>query len=105
MRSNTRKAGKTNHKLKAQRTVKLSKVAFSLFTPESQEVLVAGDFSHWEPVPLKKHKDGFWKTTLHLASGIYEYRFIVDGEWRDDPACEVRVSNAFGTENCLCVVE
>jgi 1,4-alpha-glucan branching enzyme len=107
MRNNTPKVGKPNHKLKAQRAVKQRKVTFSLFAPEAQEVLVAGDFSHWmeEPVSLKKHKGGIWQATLHLTPGVYEYKLVVDGEWRDDPSCEVRVSNAFGTENGLRVVE
>lgn len=107
MKNNVPNVRKANHKLKAQRTVKPPQVTFSLFALEAQEVLVAGDFSHWmeEPTSLKKHKDGIWKATLHLTPGVYEYKFIVDGEWRDDPACEVRVSNAFGTENCLRVVE
>jgi len=33
--------------------------------------------------------------------GRYEYRFVVDGQWRDDPACTERVPNGFGSENCV----
>ncbi|MGK0200039.1 MAG: hypothetical protein ACI91J_003329 [Yoonia sp.] len=31
----------------------------------------------------------------------YEYRFMVDGEWVDDPACQQTRANGFGTENCV----
>ncbi|MXW77650.1 MAG: hypothetical protein F4Z57_01385, partial [Gemmatimonadetes bacterium] len=36
-----------------------------------------------------------------LPLGKHEYRFVVDGEWRDDPQCEERRPNSFGTTNCI----
>ncbi|MBU6400226.1 MAG: isoamylase early set domain-containing protein [Verrucomicrobia bacterium] len=83
------------------------KIAFSLNAPNAQSVALAGSFDGWEqrPTPLKKQKNGLWRTTLSLAPGTYEYRFLVDGQWCDDPECSNRVPNTFGTENCLRVVE
>ncbi len=71
--------------------------------PEAQCVQLAGDFTGWElsPLDLKKLKNGLWKTTVALEAGSYQYRFLVDGQWRDDPDCAVRVPNQFGTENCV----
>jgi hypothetical protein len=37
--------------------------------------------------------------TASLKPGTYHYRFVVDGEWRDDPECKVRLQNPFGTQN------
>ncbi len=82
------------------------KVVVSLKAPEASTVQVAGDFTGWEqaPVALKMQKGGVWKVTLTLEPGRYEYRFLVDGAWHDDPGCEVTVANAFGSTNCVLVV-
>jgi 5'-AMP-activated protein kinase regulatory beta subunit len=82
------------------------KVTFSYVAPEAHDVLVAGDFTDWEesPVSLKKGKNGAWTTTVSLPPGTYEYRLLVDGEWRDDPGCLQRNPNQFGSENCVCIV-
>ena len=82
------------------------KVAFTLFAPDARNVLLAGNFTDWEraPLSLKKQKNGLWKTTLTLTPGAYEYRLLVDGQWRDDPDCPTRVPNGCGSENCVRVV-
>jgi 1,4-alpha-glucan branching enzyme len=71
--------------------------------PNAQSVSVAGDFCNWRTdyYPLKKNKDGVWTTTFTLIPGRYEYRFVVDGEWRNDPNCAERTANEFGTENSV----
>jgi 1,4-alpha-glucan branching enzyme len=82
------------------------KVTFSYTAPSAQRVLLAGDFTGWNqaPVSLRKDKGGIWKKTVSLPPGRYEYRLLVDGEWRDDPQCSNRQPNQFGSENCVCVV-
>jgi len=32
-----------------------------------------------------KLKNGEWKATAALGEGQHEYRYLVDGQWRDDP--------------------
>jgi len=39
-----------------------------------------------------------------LAPGEHYYHFLVDGEWRDDPECSVRMPNPFGSQNSVAVV-
>jgi 1,4-alpha-glucan branching enzyme len=79
------------------------RVVFTLEAPEAQRVLVTGTFCDWQTdsCVLKKDRKGTWKATLSLPPGRHEYRFLVDGEWRDDPNCAERVTNPFGTENCI----
>ena len=50
---------------------------------------------------MQRASGGTWKGSVLLAPGRYEYRFIVDGQWRDDPNCVQRVPNAFGGSNCV----
>ncbi len=45
--------------------------------------------------------DGYWFTVIPLTPGSYSYRFIVNGEWRDDPRAILRAPNPFGTENAV----
>ncbi len=82
------------------------KVNFFFTDPAAQNVVLVGDFSGWEqgPIPMKKQKDGVWKTSVSLAIGTYEYRFLVDGRWCDDPQCLTRLPNPFGAENCVRIV-
>lgn len=78
-----------------------------LDAPAAQSVAVTGDFTAWDPAgrPLKRGPDGVWQATLLLAPGRYEYRYLVDGQWADDPACAERVPNGFGSENCVLRVD
>lgn len=82
------------------------KVVLVLSAPQASHVQVAGDFTHWQqsPIDMKKLRNGDWKTTLSLEPGRYEYRLIVDGEWQDDPLCQLRAPNDFGSENCVIIV-
>lgn len=79
------------------------RVRFSLEAPEAGEVVLAGTFNGWDPSPLKRDEQGVWGTSLLLTPGTYEYRFLVDGEWRNDPEAEA-APNPYGTQNCVRVV-
>ena len=80
-------------------------VSFKLEAPEAEEVFLAGTFNDWDPAakPMKKGARGIWRTRISLEPGVHQYRFFVDGEWMDDPACEERCENDYGS--CNCVVE
>jgi hypothetical protein len=39
-----------------------------------------------------------------LPPGTYHYRFLVDGEWRDDPVCPLHVPNIFGSQDAVRIV-
>ena len=79
------------------------KTPFTLEAPEVTEVYLAGSFNDWDPQaePLEKDEGGLWTTSLALDPGEYEYLFVVDGEWWEDPACEESVPNPHGTYNSV----
>ncbi len=83
------------------------RVAFSLSAPDARNVKLAGDFTGWADAPceMTRQQNGSWKAIVAVPLGQHEYRFIVDGQWADDPNCEVRKLNPFGGENCTRVVE
>jgi 5'-AMP-activated protein kinase regulatory beta subunit len=82
------------------------RVTFSLTAPGADTVSLVGCFTEWDksPASMKRQKNGVWKTTISLKPGTYEYRFIVDGLWQDDPACKTLRPNSFGSHNCVCEV-
>jgi 1,4-alpha-glucan branching enzyme len=77
--------------------------AFSFRAPEAISVQLVGDFTHWQeqPISLKKQAGGLWQASVELPPGVHHYRFLVDGEWRDDPECSSREPNAFGSHNMM----
>lgn len=93
---------RTTKKTTSPRSPGKKRVRLSYEAPNASSVAVTGTFCGWDDgVPLKKDGSGRWKTTLTLPSGEYQYRFLVDGEWRDDPNCTEKAPNRFGTVNCI----
>ncbi len=69
---------------------------------DAASVRVTGSFCDWaDGYVLKKDKKGVWKASVSLSPGRHEYRFVVDGEWRDDPRARQRVPNTYGGENAV----
>jgi 5'-AMP-activated protein kinase regulatory beta subunit len=82
------------------------RVTFTLDDPAACEVMLAGSFNAWDPSvrPLKKDTNGLWKTIMMLPKGTYEYRFIVDGQWREDPKANEQRLNEFGSHNSVITI-
>lgn len=76
---------------------------FRISAPTALSVQLVGDFTGWRqaPLALSKGADGVWGIRVGLSPGVHRYRFLVDGEWRDDPECTVRVTNPYGTEDAV----
>jgi 1,4-alpha-glucan branching enzyme len=77
------------------------RVDFALDAPDAKRVSVVGTFNGWDPAarPLKCDKRGVWRTWTSLPPGEYEYLFVVDDQWRQDPACADCVPNPYGAHN------
>ncbi len=81
-------------------------IEFAVTAPEAAAVAVAGTFNDWDPgnTPMTKGKDGTWKVKVSLPPGRYEYRFVVDGQWRSDAHAKESVPNPYGSDNSVIVV-
>jgi len=79
------------------------RITFKYHAPYAETVFVAGSFNGWnsEANPMKRNKEGTWSAVMDLFPGTYEYRFIVDDRWNDDPTCEIRNLNRYGGYNCV----
>jgi len=82
------------------------RITFLLDYPGAREVILMGDFNQWNPTvhPMKKDENGVWKKNTMLYPGRYEYRFLVDGQWENDPDNERTCPNSFGTDNNVVIV-
>jgi 1,4-alpha-glucan branching enzyme len=82
----------------------MKRIIFSLTAPRAKEVMLVGDFTNWQAKPLQmdrmKPRSRTFAVTLSLPPGSYQYKFIVDGEWVEDPKAE-SVANNFGTRNSV----
>ncbi len=87
----------------ARKNDTIKEQTFSITAPTAMSVQLVGDFTHWQekPIAMKKERGGVWKVAVQLAPGTHHYRFLVDGQWRDDPECTVRVPNPFGSQNAV----
>jgi 1,4-alpha-glucan branching enzyme len=79
------------------------RVWFEFISAEASAVSVAGSFNNWQPsvTSMAASNDGRWTKELHLLPGRYEYRFVVDGVWTDDPTANEFVPNPYGSRNAI----
>jgi len=78
--------------------------------PTASDVRIAGDFNGWVPdkgVRSLIESEGqvrVWTKILQLPPGTYQYRYVVDGEWREDPENPEIISGTVGGRNSILVV-
>jgi hypothetical protein len=64
--------------------------------PAAATVELAGDFTDWQPVALRRTVEGAWECVLPIPSGAHRINVRVDGgEWTA-PAGTTRVADEFG---------
>jgi len=75
-------------------------VVIRLYT-DAKRVFIAGTFNNWNEKDTEAYfvEDGIWEAVLELNPGIYEYKFIVDGNWVIDPNAFAYVDDGFGGKN------
>lgn len=85
-----------------------SGVLFAIDAPGAHDVKLAGDFNGWIPdrdVLSLKDDSGLWKKFVFLGPGSYQYKFVVDDEWREDPRNHVVAQDTLGGQSSVVVVE
>ncbi|PLV60443.1 glycogen-binding domain-containing protein [Thermotoga sp. KOL6] len=77
-------------------------VVLRYYNPDAEYVTIAGSFNNWnsEEIEMYQIGDGWWEGVLELGPGIYEYKFVVNGEeWVTDPNAFAFVDDGFGGKN------
>jgi hypothetical protein len=86
-----------------RRHVTPRKVHLEFVSTSARNVVVVGSFNAWnaESGGMTRTGHGKWIKDFRLAPGTYEYHFLVDGHWVQDPNADHSVTNADGEQNSL----
>jgi len=83
-------------------------VLFSFKAPAgTMAVYLAGEFNGWRPdldLMGDDDGDGTWTITYPLDPGTYQYKFVADGRWFQDPNNPKAAPDGFGGNNSVLVV-
>ena len=90
-------------KKQMQKKTNRRRTTFSFNAPEAGRVSLVGEFNNWDPKkhPMKCDDNGLWTKTIILAPGIYEYKFLVDGDWMTDTKNHHSRRNDYGSFNSV----
>lgn len=82
---------------------KRRRINFRIQANPGSQVFLTGSFNDWSPAKkqLKETAEGWYTGCLLLKPGSYEYKFIVDGEWRVDAGREEWTPNNYGSLNSV----
>jgi 1,4-alpha-glucan branching enzyme len=85
----------------------LVRVTFEADFPDAAQVYVAGSFNEWngDDLALERGEDGVFRISVDLLPGTYEYKFVVDGTWVEDPGNPNTVPDPYGGVNSVLTVE
>jgi 1,4-alpha-glucan branching enzyme len=50
---------------------------------------------------MKRANDGSWQARVPLNKGTHRYRFVVDGQWQQDPYNNATEPNPYGGVNSV----
>jgi hypothetical protein len=76
---------------------------FVIYQPDATRVEIAGSFSGWKSIALKKvGSQGYWETVQEVPPGEYRLCYIIEGGQRiPDPTILAREKDDFGGENSI----
>lgn len=83
--------------------MKRQKVTFIFESTEARKIFLSVDFNNWslKTHPMINDGVGRWKRTMMIPLGKYEYKFLADGKWVEDPRNDQTCPNIFGTYNSV----
>lgn len=99
-------------------------VKFIFDAPSAKTVWLAGSFNNWTSsksapkypsvllsqgalvVMEMDEQTGYWTTTLSLAPGRYQFKYVLDegSLWKEDPNTPEHVDDGFGGKNSIVTV-
>ncbi|HWN68481.1 MAG TPA: protein kinase, partial [Haliangium sp.] len=70
-----------------------------------RRIFLAGSFNGWNPssdyLLRDDDGDGTYSVTVRLGPGVYQYKFVIDGDWVQDPHAPSTSPDGFGSSNGL----
>jgi 1,4-alpha-glucan branching enzyme len=86
---------------------RMNTVCFEFDCGNARAVGIAGTFNDWNPeaTPMLATGAGRWTREVALRPGRYEYQYVVDGIWMNDPRALKSTPNPRGGRSSVIVVE
>ncbi len=79
-------------------------VRFRIRAARAEHVALVGDFTGWQPVPMRR--DGrTWTATVTLQPGVYHFGFQVDDHWTVPKDAPGIMQDGWGRTNASIVIE
>jgi hypothetical protein len=72
----------------------------------ADRISLTGDFNEWREndIMLQQTRSGVWQATVDLPlGGRYQFRYVVDGQWRTDSHADGTLDNNFGSQNSVVI--
>ncbi|HWO25695.1 MAG TPA: glycogen-binding domain-containing protein [Kofleriaceae bacterium] len=71
---------------------------------KGRQIYLAGNFNNWNPSDdqyLMKDADGdgVYSITVKLAPGTYQYKYVIESKWTQDPYAPDAAPDGFGGSN------
>ncbi len=74
-------------------------VEFKLLAPYNKAAVLMGSFSNWDDIPMQKDDKGYFRTSIELEDGVYQYKFRVQSKsWSHEPDEWVDINDPYVTE-------
>ncbi|AFY45576.1 alpha-amylase family glycosyl hydrolase [Nostoc sp. PCC 7107] len=74
-------------------------IEFTLFAPYNKGAALIASFSDWQEISMKKGEDGYFRTTVELEDGVYQYKFRVQSKsWFFEADQWVEVTDPYATD-------
>ena len=76
-------------------------VTFELASDDAEQVELVCDANDWDPIPMKKARNGSFRTKLRLPKEReFQFRYLVNGSaWVNDEDADACRVNQFGGKN------
>jgi 1,4-alpha-glucan branching enzyme len=76
-------------------------IAFEIEPTEAEHVELLCEANGWEPIQMKKNKDGSFRTKLRVPKEQqFQFRYLVDHTtWVNDETADAYCVNEFGGQN------
>lgn len=88
-----------NTSIKAEQRAIENGILFTYSTTKAKNVSIAGDFSNWKPIKMKRGKNGVWFYFLaeYKDKSQVRYKFLVNNIWITDPNNTYSVDDGYGS--------
>ncbi len=93
------------------RTLQTTTCRLTFVLPEliwADSVYVVGDFNGWDmtALPMQQDAQGQWKATIEVeAGGVYQFRYLCDGDWLNDNQADAYYANDYGGHNSVVMTD